>query len=173
LNRYLLTVCPWFSLAEHLHSTTLRTAAGLAPVSLPDFSKAMYALTGAEQPLDDAFAAPPLPESAPGEVGVREYEAARMTMQFACSPLVLDQQGSVLGGLEEALAEHTGTEPRDAFAAAKTHGAGLRVSREFSDREQLQRSVALYLMSSHREICTRLTNLIMDRINALRGSLNW
>jgi hypothetical protein len=131
----------------------------------------MYALTGADQPLDATTAA--LPETAPGEVGVREYEAARLAMQFACSAPAQDKHGSVLGGLEEALAEHTGSEPRDAFATTKAHSAGLRVSREFSDRDQLQRSVALQLMSSHREICTRLSRLIMDRINALRGSLNW
>jgi hypothetical protein len=106
-------------------------------------------------------------------VGVREYEAARLTMQYACSPLVLDKQGSVLSGLEAAFAENTGTEPRDAFSTAKAHSTGLRESREFSDREQVQRCVALHLMSSHREICTRLTGLFMDRINALRGSLNW
>ncbi len=94
--------------------------------------------------------------------GADEYVAARRTLAYADGSLVLDAQGNVVKGAE-------GLTEGSLASLALTEGAPL-LSKDVSDRDQLQKLAALQMMCAHREACARLSGLLLERINVLRGA---
>jgi hypothetical protein len=158
-----LMVLSLILLTEALYAQLDRIAANLAPTALTSCRDTLYALLD-EQPPSATSATHTAAETA--EHGdSAQYEAARRALAYADSPVVLDAQGNVVKSIE-------GLKDISLATLALTDNAPM-LSKDLSDRDQLQKLVALQLLSSHRDVCTRMSTLLRERANALRGVLGW
>jgi hypothetical protein len=107
----------------------------------------------------------------PGQAGSREYEQARLSLAYAASAVVLDGQGRPVSGTEEMGGEQALLTKEQ--EEAKDDGSAVRFSRNVCDRHELTKALALQAMCAHREVCTRMANLLRDRIVAVKTSFGW
>lgn len=126
-------------------------ATKLDPSALDACRDSLYALLG-EQPTCDA-APGALQEGGPLE----SYEAARRSLAAANAPTSAPAPVAAEVSL----------------ASLSLNESGPTLSRDLSDPARLQTLAALQVLSSHRDLSTRLAAILKERAAALRDVLKW